>query len=257
MAMAILVHVVLIGVLVISFQWTSAPAPSQPKVDIIKAVAVDEKKIQAEVNKLKRAEARKKQRARDVERRRKREEQRLAKLRREQAAEKKRQKKLKEQLAKERAEKQKEVERLKTERLAEEKRLADAQAKQKRLEEQKRQQAEAAARQREIAAQEAALERERQKRLSGLRGQYIANIQNKVERNWIKPASARAGLSCQVDVKQIPGGEVINVTVTRCTGDEFFRRSVEAAVYKASPLPVPSDPALFDREIVFTFAPKK
>lgn len=251
--MAVLVHVVLISVLVMSFHWTSAPTPSQPKVDIVKAVAIDEKKIKAEVEKLKKAEARKKRKARDVERRRKREERRLANLRKEREAEKKRQKKLQQQrkaeeakLAKARAEKQKE-----------EQRLAEAEAKRKKLEEQKRREAEAAARQKAIAAEEAALEKERQKRLSSLRGRYIADIQNKVERNWIKPTTAREGLSCQVDVKQIPGGEVINVTVTRCTGDEVFRRSVEAAVYKASPLPMPSDPALFDREIVFTFAPRK
>ncbi len=58
-------------------------------------------------------------------------------------------------------------------------------------------------------------------------------------------------------MNQIPGGEVISVTVTQCTGDEVFRRSVEAAVYKASPLPRPSDSALFDRDIVFTFKPKR
>lgn len=100
------------------------------------------------------------------------------------------------------------------------------------------------------------MEAAKQKRLSSLRGRYIADIQNKVERNWIRPASAKPGLSCKVAVKQIPGGEVINVTVTQCTGDDVFRRSIETAVYRASPLPRPSDPALFDREIVFTFKPK-
>ncbi|VAX00785.1 hypothetical protein MNBD_GAMMA19-1108, partial [hydrothermal vent metagenome] len=53
------------------------------------------------------------------------------------------------------------------------------------------------------------------------------------------------------------GGEVVNVTVTQCVGDDVFRRSVEAAVYKASPLPRPSDPALFERQILFNFKPKK
>ena len=58
-------------------------------------------------------------------------------------------------------------------------------------------------------------------------------------------------------MNQIPGGEVIHAKATKCNGDEVFRRSVESAVYKASPLPRPSDPGLFDREIVFTFKPKK
>lgn len=270
MALAILVHVVLGGILLVSLEWTSIPTPSQPKVDIVKAVAIDEKKIQAELDKIKKEEAKKKkkqktaeQKAKAAEKKRKREEQRLAKLKKEREAEKKRQKKLQEKrvaeekrLAQEREAKRKEIERLRQERLAEEKRLADAAAKKKALEEKRRREAEAAAMREAIAAEQAALEQERQKRLGSLRGQYIADIQNKVERNWIRPASARQGLSCQVEVNQIPGGEVINVRVTKCIGDEVFRRSVESAVYKASPLPTPSDPALFDREIIFTFKPK-
>lgn len=270
MALAILVHVVLLFVLVVSLEWSSVPTPSQPKVDIVKAVTVDEKKIKAELDKIKKAEAKKKKqqkkdenRAKELEAKRKREEKRLAKLRQEREAEKKRQKKLQEKraveekrLAREREEKQKELERLKAERLAEEKRLADAEAKRKADEEKKRREAEAAAMREAIAKEQAALEQERQKHLNSLRGQYIADIQNKVERNWIKPPTAKQGLSCQVEVNQIPGGEVINVRVTKCIGDEVFRRSVETAVRRASPLPTPSDPALFDRNIVFTFKPK-
>ena len=270
MALAILVHVVLFIILVVSLEWTSVPTPSQPKVDIVKAVTIDEKKIQAELNKIKKAEAKKEKqqkkaekKTKELEAQRKREEKRLAKLRKEREAEKKRQKKLQEKraaeekrLAREREEKRKEVERLKAERLAEEKRIAEAEEKRKALEEKKRREAEAAAMREAIAKEQAALEQERQKRLSSLRGQYIADIQNAVERKWIKPPTARQGLSCQVAVRQIPGGEVIDVQVTKCIGDEVFRRSVETAVRRASPLPTPSDPGLFDRNIVFTFKPK-
>ncbi|WP_455199134.1 cell envelope integrity protein TolA [Kaarinaea lacus] len=274
MFLAILVHVVLVGILVVSLEWTSIPTPANPKVDIVKAVAIDEKKIQAELDKIKKAEAKKKKKeqdkqrkldkkAKEAEKKRKREEQRLAKLRKEREAEKKRQKKLQEKrvaeekrLAKEREEKRKELERLREERLAEEKRLAEAELQKKALEEQKRREAEQAAMREAIAREQAALEQERQKRLGNLRGQYIADIQNAVERNWIQPPTAKQGLSCEVKVNQIPGGEVISVQTTRCIGDDVFRRSVEAAVHRASPLPRPSDPALFDRELIFTFKPK-
>ena len=282
MVYAILVHVVLAAVLFVSLEWTDLPTPNQQKVDVVKAVAVNEQQILAEVEKLKKAEEKRKKQekakqrkldkqARDAKKKREREEKRLAKLRKEREAEKKRQKKLQEKrkaeekrIAAERAAKKKEVERLKQEqlaleqkRLAEEKRLADAAAKRKMLEEKRRRDAEAEARRAEMVAEQQRLEAANQKRLSSLRGQYIADIQNKVERNWIRPASAKQGLSCKVVVNQIPGGEVINVTVTQCIGDEVFRSSVEKAVYKASPLPRPSDPALFDRELVFTFKPKK
>jgi len=282
MAYAILVHVALAGVLFASLEWTDVPTPVQQKVDIVKAVAVNEKQILAELDKLKKAEAKKKKRdkakqnkldkqARDAKKKRQREERRLAKLRKERDAEKKRQKKLKKKrkveekrLAAERNKKKKAVERLKSEqaalekkRMVEEKRLADAATKRKKLEQKRRRDTEASARRAEFPAEQQRMEAAKQKRLSSLRGRYIADIQNKVERNWIRPASARQGLKCKVSVSQIPGGEVINVAVTQCIGDEVFRRSVEAAVYKASPLPRPSDPGLFDREIVFTFKPKK
>lgn len=282
MMLAILVHVVLGAVLFVSLEWTDVPTPAQPAVNIVQAVAVDESKIQAEVEKLKKAEKKKakkekdKQRkldkkARDAKKKRQREEKRLAKLRKEREAEKKRQKKLQKQrkveekrIAADRAEKKKELDRLKAEqatleqkRIAEEKRLADAAAQRKKLDEKRRRDAEAATRRAEMAAEQKRMDAREEKRLSSLRGRYIADIQNKVQRNWIRPASAKQGLKCKVAVNQIPGGEVINVTVTQCIGDDVFRRSVETAVYKASPLPRPSDPGLFDREIVFTFKPKK
>jgi len=260
MMLAILVHVALAGILFVSLEWTDAPTPKQAEVNIVKAVAIDEKKILAELDKLKKAEARKKRnqkvkqrkldkKASDAKKKRKREEKKLAKLRKQQKAAKKR-------AAQDQAKKKKEVERLKTERVAEEKRLADVEAKHKKLQDRKRREAEAKAMQAAIAAEQAALNKAEQKRLSSLRGQYIADIQSKVTRHWIRPASAKQGLSCKVVVNQIPGGEVINVRTTKCIGGDVFRRSVEAAVYKASPLPRPSDPGLFDREIVFNFKPQ-
>ena len=64
------------------------------------------------------------------------------------------------------------------------------------------------------------------------------------QRAWIKPPSARPGISCIVSVTQVPGGEVTAVRVNSCSIDDAaLRESVEAAVYRASPLPPPPDPA--------------
>jgi colicin import membrane protein len=62
-----------------------------------------------------------------------------------------------------------------------------------------------------------------------------------------------------VSVRLIPGGEVVpnSVRVVQSSGNTAFDQSVVAAVYGASPLPVPSGP-LFDRyfrEFDFTFTP--
>ena len=91
----------------------------------------------------------------------------------------------------------------------------------------------------------------------GLLAQYIAVIRQKVERNWVRPVSAGAGLECVVHVTQIPGGEVVGVRLGNCNGDDVVVRSIEAAVYRSSPLPLPPDPELFERNLRFTFKPEQ
>jgi colicin import membrane protein len=92
---------------------------------------------------------------------------------------------------------------------------------------------------------------------SGALAEYVDLIRQKVERNWIPPASARPGLECEVLVNQLPGGAVGDVRVGRCNGDEAVRRSIETAVRRADPLPLPSDPTLFERNLRFTFKPEE
>ena len=93
-------------------------------------------------------------------------------------------------------------------------------------------------------------------RASGQLAQYQAQIRARIERAWIRPASARPGLSCEVRITQVQGGEVVGVQVGSCNGDDTVRQSIEAAAYRASPLPMPPDPALFDRNLVVTFKPQ-
>lgn len=90
----------------------------------------------------------------------------------------------------------------------------------------------------------------------GLRSQYVAMIQARIERNWIRPASARSGLKCAVRVTQIPGGEVVAATLGTCNGDEAVRQSIVSAVLRSSPLPAPPDPSLFERNLVIEFVPE-
>jgi colicin import membrane protein len=90
-----------------------------------------------------------------------------------------------------------------------------------------------------------------------LQKSYIASIQNRITRAWLKPASARSGIVCSIEVTQVPGGEVTQVHVTNCNGDEAVRQSIENAVYRASPLPEPPDPALFQRNLTLVFKPNE
>jgi len=88
-----------------------------------------------------------------------------------------------------------------------------------------------------------------------LGAQWAAAIEARVQRAWIRSASAGAGLDCTVAVTQVPGGEVVGVRVQSCNGDETVRESIEAAVYRASPLPRPPDPSLFERNLEVRFKP--
>jgi colicin import membrane protein len=90
---------------------------------------------------------------------------------------------------------------------------------------------------------------------SPARTQYIARLSARIQNAWIKPPSARAGLDCIVNITQIPGGEVTGAKVSQCNGDAAARQSIENAVLRASPLPPPPDPALFQRNIAIHFHP--
>jgi len=92
---------------------------------------------------------------------------------------------------------------------------------------------------------------------AGQQQAYIFAIQQKIQRSWVRPASARPGLDCKVSVTQLPGGEVVSVRITSCNGDEAVERSIEAAVKRASPLPDPPVPSLFDRNLRLTFKPEE
>ncbi|HXY97966.1 MAG TPA: cell envelope integrity protein TolA [Steroidobacteraceae bacterium] len=80
-------------------------------------------------------------------------------------------------------------------------------------------------------------------------------IQAKITHAWLRPPTAKAGINCILNVTQVPGGEVTQVSIGACNGDQAVRDSIEAAVYRASPLPPPPDPALFQRNLEITFKP--
>lgn len=86
---------------------------------------------------------------------------------------------------------------------------------------------------------------------------YAPLIRQKVSRNWQRPPGVSSRLKSVVRVRLVPGGEVLEVKTVRGSGNPQFDRSVEAAVYRASPLPLPADPNLFEyfREIEFLFSP--
>jgi colicin import membrane protein len=160
---------------------------------------------------------------------------------------------------------------------AERKRVEAAEVKRKAAEEEARRKADAAEakRQADVKAQverEAAVRAEREAELqrllaaeeeaaafarSGVVDEYRQLLVQTVERNWIRPPSARAGLECTLYVTQAPGGTVIDVRLGTCNGDQAVRESITNAVFRASPLPPPRDPRAFQRRLEIVFKPKE
>ena len=116
--------------------------------------------------------------------------------------------------------------------------------------------AEQARRQAELVAAMEVEEALLQAQASGEMSRYIALIQQKVERNWTPPGNVREGLECEVVVQQLPNGDVIDARTVSCNGDANVQRTIENAVRRASPLPLPENRALFDRNLRFTFKPE-
>jgi colicin import membrane protein len=87
---------------------------------------------------------------------------------------------------------------------------------------------------------------------------YLARIRRQVSLNWVRPPGTAKDLECVVQVRLLSQGDVISARIVNSSGDPVFDRSVQVAVYRASPLPLPSDPALAARfhKITFTFKPE-
>ena len=226
------------------------PVPPPPEPDT-RALEEEQQRREAEMQR----------KQEEAERQREEESQRLQ-LEEKQAAERAAAEKLRlekeaaEQQAKKEAEARAAAERAEQERKAAEERARreQEQAAQAKADAERR---ERERRQAELAAAMAAEEELLAASQSGELAQYLALIQQKVERNWAPPASARAGLECEVAVVQLPSGEVVDAQTGRCNGDEAVRRSVENAVRRASPLPLPPNRALFERNLRFVFKPEQ
>jgi colicin import membrane protein len=115
--------------------------------------------------------------------------------------------------------------------------------------------AQAAANQADLQRSIDAEERLDAARASGAMSSWVAQITARIQRAWIRPPSARAGLECTIYLSQVPGGEIVNVKLGSCNGDDAVKQSILDAAYRASPLPAPSDPSLFERNLEVTFRP--
>ena len=87
-----------------------------------------------------------------------------------------------------------------------------------------------------------------------LTAKYAAAIQQAVLNQWVRPDTIPRGQRCKLVIHQLPGGEVASVDFgAGCPYDDAGRRSVEAAVLRAQPLPYRGFESVFNRTLNFTF----
>jgi colicin import membrane protein len=101
----------------------------------------------------------------------------------------------------------------------------------------------------------AAEEHANQLRSSGALVSWLSQITARIQHAWLRPPSARSGIQCVLHITQAPGGAVLSAKIESCNGDQAVRESIEAAAYRASPLPPPPDPSLFEGDLEVTFRP--
>ncbi len=89
-----------------------------------------------------------------------------------------------------------------------------------------------------------------------LSAKYAAAIQAKVTDAWIRPDNIPSGQRCQISITQLRGGRVLSAKVSgSCPYDEAGKRSIEAAVLNAQPLPYAGFESVFARELTLNFRP--
>jgi colicin import membrane protein len=102
------------------------------------------------------------------------------------------------------------------------------------------------------------LQGEQARQSQGEVDKYKALIIQAISEHWVIPVQSNRKLSSELMIRLSPGGTVLDVQITRSSGDPALDSSARAAVLKASPLPVPKDAKAFEafRRFVLNVKPE-
>lgn len=149
------------------------------------------------------------------------------------------------------------LERVEKQKAAEAKKRDEEQARKKTEAEQKRREDEKKRREEEVAKREAekaaqAAASARQTEING----FIERIKAKIRGRANVPDTVRGNPELHVRIRVLPGGEVLDITITKRSGNPAYDSAIERGIRSASPLPVPPpDSELFPqfRELNLNF----
>lgn len=280
--MSIVLHLCIGGILIFSFKLSPSTPPPAPKINIVKAVSVDKTQVEKELKRLEDNDKAKieaeiqrqkelEKKTAEIEKKRIAEEKKLADIKKKQEQEQIKRKE--EELKLKKLEKEKKE--LEQKRKLEQEKKQNAEAEKKKEEERKKKEAELkkleeekkkkAEEEKKRKEQEKALQEQLDAELQAEQEQqdlteiqkYTALISRAVENSFNKLVLPE-GLSCVILIRLLEGGKVADVSIAKSSGNDLFDKRAEDAVYKASPLPVPTEERIFKkmRTIEFTFKPK-
>jgi colicin import membrane protein len=89
--------------------------------------------------------------------------------------------------------------------------------------------------------------------------QYRAKVMRQIIQKWHRPLSAKNGMNVTLRIRLLANGDVDDVQIVKRSGDDAFDTSAVNAVNNASPLSVPSDKGVFNknfRSMNFNFHPE-
>ena len=86
--------------------------------------------------------------------------------------------------------------------------------------------------------------------------QWTDKIRAKIRGNIILPQDIPGNPEAVFDVTILPTGEVLTVRKAKSSGHAGYDDAVERAIMKSSPLPLPDDRSLFQRQLHLTFHPQ-
>ena len=265
---AILIHVGAFALLI--FEWRRdiqvMPEPLPPHM-VANVIQEENKAVKDRDIKKKQQEAERLRQQRLAREKQAREKQAREKLAREKAA--------KEKLAKAKADKEKAAaEKLAQEKAAKakaekEKAAKEKAAKEKAIAEEAAREAAEQSLMEQLALEEANSEIRRQEeaaakvaqaeRATQLTAEHQDIIRAQVAAAWRYPPNVTPEMEVEVRLTMVPTGEVISATVTKSSGHQALDRSVEQAIMKASPLSVPDDIRVFEknfRTLTMKFRPE-
>lgn len=89
-------------------------------------------------------------------------------------------------------------------------------------------------------------------------GRYQDMIRSKIRHNIVMPPDVSPSAAAEFKVTLLPDGSVLDAVLLKSSGNAAYDEATERAIYKAQPLPIPTDPVLKQRfrELRLTIRPE-